>query len=192
MIKPSPIRSTDIHTRALPNGFSLEGQVSPCVFMNRGYPLQVTVTLKDSDGQARGNVHPVDPSLNAETATDADVIRLLDAVGTQPCTRCSSTAFDPTTIDTNRGGLCEACFMADLRREYELALEDERREIAERDQQMKSRGMKFRVTAWIHPDQGDDYQVDWYESSRPTSRSVAAQLRRQGSSLVDDFEVIPL
>ena len=44
--------------------------------------------------------------------------------------------------------------LADLRREQ--------LERADKDGRMKQNGMRVRLTAWVHPDHGDDYQVDWY------------------------------
>lgn len=191
-IPECPIRPAHTHTRALPSGVSLEGRVSPCVFTNRGYPLQVQVTLKLPDGTPSGVAYAVNRSLTAESATDADVVRLLEGVSTRPCSRCSVPAFDATTIETNRGELCESCFLDDLHRECALVLEAELSQIKERDQQMKSQGMRFRITAWIHPDNGDDYQVDWYAQTAPAPDYIATHLRREGSTVVEDFEIIEL
>jgi hypothetical protein len=114
----------------LDNGIRLEGEVSPCVFLYPQYPLQVQVSLLCEPDTPLGIAYAVNRTLTAETATDADVSALLAAVLTMPCTRCSEPAFDPTTVDTNRGGLCESCFVADLNAALAKRAEAERRRLA--------------------------------------------------------------
>jgi len=186
------IQRSKVYIRNLPDGSRLEGEVSPCVFMYPGYPLQLEARLFGKAGEVLGNAHTSHRKLNAKTATESDVAKLFAAVQTKPCSRCGTPAFDPKTVETNRGGLCEGCFMGDL--EAECAIEEEAglREIAQRDQGMKTKGMKFRVTAWIHSDEGDDDQVDWYFPARPTAKQIRALLRNEGSAIWDDFEIIAI
>ena len=180
------------YTHELLNGVTLVAEVSPCVFMYSGYPLQLTVTLRQHGKLLEGSAIVVDRSLNAKTATGADVSRLLATVRTKPCKRCSAVAFNPQTAETNRGGCCEACFLADLHAELDKELAAENRRIAKRDKRMKAKGMKYRVVAWVHPDEGDDYTVEWYSPSRPTAETVRAFLQQEQSEIMDDFEVVPL
>ena len=179
-------------THELPNGVTLVAEVSPCVFMYSGYPLQVTVTLRQHGQLLEGTAIAVDRSLTGKTATDADVSRLLATVRTEPCKRCSSVAFDPKTAETNRDGYCEACFLADLHAELDKELAAENRRTAQRDKRMKAKGMKYRVVAWVHPDDGDDYAIEWYSPFPPTPQSIRVHLRREGSVIQDDVEIIPL
>jgi hypothetical protein len=176
----------------MPNGITLLAEVGLCVFMYPGYPLQLTVNIQQNGELLEGNATVADSSLHAKTATPADVTRLLATVRTMPCTRCSAVAFDPNTVKTNRGGLCESCFVADLNAELaeELAIENCR--IAQRDKRMKCKGMKYRVVAWVHPDEGDDYCVEWYSASKPMRQSVRAYLKQQRSAVLDDFEIVTL
>jgi hypothetical protein len=158
-----------------------------------GYPLYVAVTLQRHPGESLGNATAVDRAKTADTYTSADVERLLAAVRTAPCSRCSTPAFDPSTVITNRGGLCEACFLSDLKAEFAGAAEAERQEVAARDHLMRRRGMVVRVSAWVHPQGGgDDYQVDWYLAARPTPERVKDLLRNEGSRRLDDYEIITL
>src|SRR5262245_7385133 len=143
------------YVRDLHDGVRLEGRVSPCVFMNPGYPLPVQVALQH-DGKSLGVAYAVNRAKEADTYTDADVEALLADICISPCLRCASPAFDPETIQTNRSGLCESCFLADLEAELAEAEEAERRETAARDDEMKKAGMKFRVSAWVHSEAGDD------------------------------------
>lgn len=186
------IQSGKLFSRELANGITLQAEVSPCVFMYPGYPLQVQVTFRQKDGQSGGAAYAVDRNLVAETAIDADVIRLLASVATIPCKRCSAVAFDASTIETNRAGLCERCFLDDLQANFDKSMEEERRLLKDRDNQMKAKGLRFRVTAWIHDDEGDDSQVDWYFPVRPKEERIRALLRKEGSEILDDFQVIEL
>jgi hypothetical protein len=69
----------------------------------------------------------------------------------------------------------------------------ESEQLAHRDRRMKAEGMSVRVTARIHPAAGGDhYLADWYFPSRPPSALLRSLLRRQGSAVLDDFEVITL
>lgn len=190
--KPSSNRKRKTYIRHLGDGVRLEAEVSPCVFMNAGYPLQLTVTLRGSGGQSLGEVHPSDRAKTATTYTDADAKRLLAGVDVKPCPRCATPAFDPATIHTNRGGLCEPCFMADLRADWAKADEEERQELAARDLRMKNKGMTVRVTAWVHPDDGDDYQITWYLKEKPLPEQIKCELLERGSAILDDYKVIEL
>jgi len=110
-----------------------------------------------------------------------------------PCKRCSAPAFDPSTVKTNRGGLCEACFVGDLEAELAADEEEELKRLTERDRQMNRKGKKYRVTAWIHPvDGGDDYQVDWYFETRPTRKQIRSLVHAKRSSVADDFQVVAI
>ena len=58
---------------------------------------------------------------------------------------------------------------------------------------MKAEGMTVRVSAWVHPAAGgDDYQADWYFPARPAPAEIRSLLRGEGSSVLDDFQVIAL
>jgi hypothetical protein len=181
--KHGAIRRDHIYVHELGDGIRLEGEISPCVFMYPQYPLQVTVTLKRHSGESLGVAYSADRSLTAETATKADVSRLLSAIQSTSCSRCSEPAFDPATVETNRGGLCESCFVGDLDAELAKFAEAEKRRLANRDRGMKAKGMKVRVSAWIHPVVGgDDYQADWDFADQPTPARIRTLFREEGSS----------
>jgi hypothetical protein len=182
-----------IYARDLGDGVKLEGEVGLCVFMYPGYPLQVTVILRRDHGESLGNAHAVNRWKTAQTATTADARRLLAGIRTVPCRRCSTPAFDPATVETNRDGLCEPCFMNDLEADLAKAEEAERQETAARDLGMKKKGMRVRVSAWVHPEEGgDDYQVDWYFANPPTAALIGTLLREEGSAIMDDYRIVTL
>ena len=191
--KSDAISRGKIYVRDLGGGVSLEGEVSPCVFMYHHYPLQVTVTLRRHSGESLGVAYSADRSLTAETATDADVSRVLSAIQSTSCSRCSEPAFDPTTVKTNRGGLCESCFVGDWNTELANFAEAEKRGLANRDRRMKAKGMKVRVSAWIHPVvSGDDYEAHWYFADRPPPARIEKLLREEGSANSGDYQIINL
>lgn len=178
--------------RELDEGVRLEADVSPCVFRYARYPLQVEVKLQHH-GEHLGVAFAVDRAQVAETYTDADVERLLAGVRIAPCHRCAAPAFDPESVDTNRDGLCETCFMEGLQASISRAEEADRRAIADRDRRMKREGKKVRVSAWVHPEGGgDDYPVDWYLDDHPEPDQVKGWLRERHSSRLDDYEIVVL
>jgi hypothetical protein len=186
-------RTRKTYLRDLGEGLMVEAEVSPCVFMYRGHPLQISVKMRRHSGEKLAEACVSNCEKTAATYTEADARELLGRVRVQPCSRCSSPAFDPTTVETNRRGLCEACFLADLEAELEKEQEAERQKVAARDKRMKSKGFVARVTGWIHPEEGgDDHQMDWYFKRRPVPEQVRALLLEEGSEILDDFTIIRL
>ncbi len=188
--KDSPRDKWKKYVRDLGDSVKLEAEVGPCVFMYPGYPLQITVTLRRHPDECLGVAYATDRTKNGDTYSEANVESLLATVQITPCPRCSTPAFDPATIETNRGGLCESCFLAALKAEWAEQEEAERRKIANRDRRMKKKGMAIRLTAWVHPqDGGDDYQVHWYLNAHPTPEQAADLLRDKGSSCLYDYKI---
>ena len=73
------------------------------------------------------------------------------------------------------------------------SIEAEDAMLAKRDAQMKRKGMKFRITAWIHPSNGgDDRCIDWYEALRPTAQLIQTFLKKRGSEVLNDYVVVKL
>lgn len=177
------------YVRKLSDGLSLKAEVPLCVFL--GHPLQIKVALTLKDGTSGGDATAVNRNRNVSNATADDIISLLDAVAIQPCSRCSTPAFDPATVETNRDGLCEACFLKDLRQRSDADFEKKRRQTARRDREMKSRGMKYRIVVVFRRSEYDYEKQEWYDVSAPSKLSTAARLRREGATL-RDFEVIKL
>ncbi|MEJ7590672.1 MAG: hypothetical protein WKF77_03930 [Planctomycetaceae bacterium] len=181
------------YVRELDGSMKLQARISPCVFMYKNHALQVEVALMRDDGTSLGSAYAENPDTTAQKATDADVRRLLDAVRIVACHRCSAPAFDPSTIQTNRAGLCESCFRNDLKVDLAKAEEAERKIIAARDRARKKSGDTVRITARVHPaNGGDDYQVDWYCKSYPSPEHVRSLLLQMNSRVCDDYQIIKL
>lgn len=183
-----------IKTRTIGN-VTLMAEVSPCVWMYQGYPFQIKVDMGDKQHpRSGGDIIIQDRALNNDTYTEADIQRLLDTVKIQPCKNsgCNNPAFHPDH-ESNRAGECEHCFMAKLNAEFAAEQKKENAKIARRDKRMKQKGMVARVEAWIHPKQGgDDYMVDIYYATQPSTAEIETQLKRKGSSILNDYRIITL
>lgn len=166
----------------------LEGRIAPCCWM---YPnlksthTQLMVTLGESIPAT------LYVEIGVDEVTPADLVAALDAVEPIPCSRCGAPAFNPETIETNRGGLCEDCFMADLDKEVAEITKKENDKIAKNDRRMLKRGFTHRVTAWVHAG-GDDYPMDIYYAAAPTPDEIVKELKRKRSRVLDDYTVTRL
>lgn len=160
----------------------LSARVSPCVWMYGNYPLQVQVQMHGG-----GVAYLRNRNKTWATAIEQDVIDLAQKVGVVPCSRCGKPAFDPSTVDTNRDGLCEACFTGDINTQIEQIQIEEAAALRKRDQEMKCKGYAYRVTAWIHPQRGDDMQSDFYFMKSPTEEEITRVIRESGSCVLDDY-----
>lgn len=169
-------------------GAKLALTVSPASWMYKDYPLQVKISLAGG-----GSASLADRTKRFETATEADLQGMLDSVRLTPCCKCGQPAFDPATVETNRGGQCEACFIDELDQTFAAEQKKEAKKVVRRDARQKKLGMTHRVTAWIHPKAGgDDYQVDIYAKGEPTKAEIQSLLRKQGSAVLTDYQIVNL
>lgn len=171
-------------TREVPGG-ALTAEMSPCVWMNRRYPLQLTVYLKPGSGNAI--ISDKATGKNYDNATEADMQSLFDKVGVIECKRCKAPAFDPDTVHTNRDRLCETCFMADLNKEFEAAMKKESDKQAKRYAKAKAQGYRFITIMRVHPPQGDDYELELMTEAKPSPEEITKILTRRKSAVLDDF-----
>ena len=171
------------------DGAEFAANLSPCVWMYNTR-LQYSVALK---AFPHGTAIVRHPSLGLEDATEADALALCSGVRSKPCPRCGKPAFDPATVETNRGGLCEACFLDDLNAELAEAQKRERAADARKDKAMRKKGYAWKVVAWIHPGAGDDRQLIVYcKGDKPSDSEISDRLKRSGSRILTDFSVNPL
>lgn len=110
--------------------------------------LSLRIEMQNGGGQATINNCDLK---DFSAVTRQDVLDLCNHVNVVPCKRCGSPAFDPATVDTNRAGLCESCFMHDLRAKYAVVEAVEQSKLAKKDAAHLGAGFTHRVTAWIHP-----------------------------------------
>lgn len=170
------------------DGVSLSAEISPCSWMYSGTALQIKVTMGSDGGTAY-----LRAATTWDKATEEDFDALCQQVRTRACARCSKPAFDPDVVQTNRDGLCETCFMGDLRAEYEKEVEKEKKRLTRKDAQMIKQGFTHRVDAWVHPAAGgDDFQVGFYFKGAPLKKDIQALLKKEGSAGLDDYRVFDL
>ena len=168
---------------------NLVASISPCSWMYPNYGLQIQIRIESTGGTA----YILNRSLPFAQATEDDVRAMVASVRIVHCPRCQSPAFDPATVETNRSGLCEACFLKDLSAKYDAAKKKEAAKLARTDASMKLKGMTHRVDAWVHPSGGgDDYQMQLYVRGEPSEGLIQKELKRAGSSVRTDYAVRPL
>jgi hypothetical protein len=120
-----------------------------------------------------------------ENASGKDVQSLLDGMTRKPCAACRH---DHLYNDkSNRGDLCEICWMTKWRAEFDQAQAAEREEREKTDAKMKEQGFTHRVTAWVHPHSqgGDDYQIDIYFKGLPQKEMIRQELKCHKSDVLD-------
>lgn len=165
------------------NGEQVYFSVSPCSWMNKGYGLQVQISLKEHAVNAESEfIH--DKGIEA---TDKPKQELDDAakVIVQKWLADNGTALLHEHVDKWKAA--KAQFDA------EFAEEDARftAQQKEDDKKHKAKGYTHRVDAWIHPAQGgDDYQTTTYFVGEPKKADIAALLR--SSEVKDDYSVTKL
>ncbi len=164
-------------------GTKLVCEVSPCCWMY-GSPLQMGVTmLNGSSGSAI-----VLTGIPYDKATNKDFKAAIEKVRLCKCKTCGKPAFDPKTIETNRAGECEECFLAKLRAEFAILQKKEDAKQKRRDDKMKLKGYKYKMIVCIHAG-GDDYFVDVYTVKEPTAVYAAAIAKNRGSRVLNDFRI---
>lgn len=161
--------------------------VSPCSWMYPGYGFQAE--YRSEDLRSIGFIHSRD--LPVEMATPDDAIRLLNQLAVEPCEKCSAPhIFNP---DGNREHQCEVCFIARLNLEIDALGKAEEEAQGERDRARKDEGYTHRVSAWVHPKGGgDDFKLEIYYGRAPRVRNIKDILRRRGSRVLTDYEIVIL
>ncbi len=167
-------------------GAILTAEVSPCSWMYPTYGFQISVVMAEG-----GKAYVLEKELAFADASIDDMQRLLGTIGVIPCIKCRKPAFNPDTVQTNREGKCEQCFMTELNAEFEKEREKDARRMAKNDAKYKKQGYTHRVDAWIHPGRGDDESVTYYMKD-PTDEAIRAQLRKNGSIVLDDYKIVQL
>jgi hypothetical protein len=157
--------------------------------MTPNYGLQCQVTIPDGGGSAY--LH--DKTLKFENAQLADLETMLGRVKVCKCEKCGKPAFDPSSVQTNRSGGCEACFMEALNKKYEQSMAREKAKRRKLDEQRKAQGFTHKVEAWVHPEAGgSDYEIVLFAKSLPTAALIQKELKKRRSAVMDDYVVSAL
>jgi len=172
---------------------TMRATIDPCSWM---YPMNcqccVEYELPPKAGDtkpmvAQARIHLERPM---EQCSLADLEARCAAILLQPCSRCGDPAFDGATVDTNRGSLCERCFLSDLDARLAADMKKIATATRRRDLRYKKKGFTHKVRAWVHPSAGgDDYQLEIYAKGKPDAKTIKDALKREGSCILDDYVV---
>jgi hypothetical protein len=166
-------------------GHSFTAEISPCSWMDPDYGLQVGIAI-DGD-HSNGGMRFSRSKKPFAKCTVADFEALLVNIEVRPCPRCATgVRLVGSRDDTD---LCERCFLQDLDRSFAALLAREQAGEAIADRRARARGYTHKVSAWVHPHAGDDYQIVFYSTGEPSAATAHAQLRKERSVRLDDYTV---
>ena len=152
--------------------------------------LSLRIQMQNGGGQATINNCDLK---DFSAVTKSDVLDLCNRVNVISCKRCGRPAFDPASVETNRAGLCESCFMSDLRARFAVADAAEQSALAKKDAAKLALGFTHRVSVWVHPHKGgDDRLLDLYFRGKPTSYEIRAEARSIGTLDESDYGITEL
>lgn len=171
-------------------GHLLTVVVHPCTWMYEYYGFQIGV--KSQDGVTDTTLHSKE--VNCETVTKKDVLHLLHTeLEERTCKACKKEHLvQKGDKDIYRQGCCQPCHLARVRAIMDQELAAEREKLLKKDRQMKKKGYIVRVDAWIHPRQGDDFEVGYYMKNMPTEEEIKKMIKKEGSVVLTDYTVTTL
>lgn len=165
------------------NGEKVFFEVSPCSWMNKGYGLQVQISVKANPVNAESEFIR-DKAIEATERTkqeleDAAKVMVTEWLG------ANGTALLHDNVAKWQAARAE--FARDLQKEEERFAAKQ----AKDDKKYKAKGYTHRVDAVIHPTSGgDDYMTSTYYAGKPTEKDIAKLLR--SSEVKDDYKVTEL
>lgn len=177
----------DFHHEWEIDGTKMNAKIAPCTWMYPGHGFQLWVAMEGG-----GDVQVHNKQLTFTEATIEHALGMCAGIKLKPCNKCQKPAFDPEVHDTNRNGECESCFMTALNAEFDAIAKNEAKKLARRDATRLKQGYTHRISAWIHPDRGDDYQVDFYTKGEMSKAEIVKLLKKEGSRVLDDYQIIDL
>jgi len=166
--------------------------VDPCSWRYPNYGTQTSITLAGGGGTLTWVPTRAGHKIAWADLTREDLERGFDDVRLASCARCGGVTFDPELLEIDRNGLCESCHAGDLdarwgRVDKARALQDRR--LCAR---AWARGHRWRVQAWVHPGDADDFPLWWFSPLPVSTATVVEALTRARSMVLDDFTVHPL
>ncbi len=164
------------------NGDKVNISISPCSWMDEYYGLQLKCTLLSTNETIY-----IISKIKYNEATDEDFDNLCTTLYLDTPCKCGNNRLRSSKmISTNRGDLCEKCFIEKLDKEFAIEAEEEKKEIEAQDKKMKQKGFNYKVTAWIHGN-GDDQCVEIYYKTEPTTADIKKALKQ--SVVKDDYTI---
>jgi len=155
------------------------------------YPKPSYTLAADVHIEGGGNAR-VKSDVPFSEATEADVAAMLAKVRLIPCKVCGTKTFDPATVETNRDGKCEKCFLAELDASLKAHQAKQAERDAKKDRQMRKKGFTHKVVAWVHPAAGDDYQIVAYFGLEPTEAEIKGLIKGKRGAQLGQYAVTKL
>jgi hypothetical protein len=162
--------------------FCMFFSVSPCSWMYPNYGLQVQLSLAENAVNAESEFI-LDKAFDAMKKPMPE----LEAVAKDMAEKWLSengTAILHDNVTSWRARAAE--FKAEMEKDAKRDLAAQKR----RDKSHKAKGFTHRVNAWIHPDQGDDFERIAYVVGKPEKADIAKIL--SSSTVKDDYVVTEL
>lgn len=107
-----------------------------------------------------------------------------------PCVNkgCSNPAWNRTTYPSQYRDLrCEDCWMLGWKASVDEMQKDRLAKNRREDTAAKANGYTHKTVAWVHPQSGDDYQLIWHSKGEMGDRAIQAVLRREHSTVMNDY-----
>ena len=186
---PSPPAIAGVTLTRQVGSTTLSLEVDPRSWLFPDHGVQVIIHLV---GEAVHNGYIYDPALWVEQATEADLLRMLESVKLVPCRRCTAPAFDPATVRTTHQGLCHVCYVGGLAAQVTAHPAPQDAEEYPLDTEQRAAGMTHRVDAWVHGSGDEVSLLTLYFAGEPPPGSIRQALEDAGSTVLDDYEVVPL
>jgi hypothetical protein len=159
--------------------------IDPCSWMYPHYGLQVTGFLETT----HETIHPHLTRGSWENFTELDFENLCGTFYMDTPCACGNPRLRSNLAETNRGELCEICFLTKLNDEWEEATKKEKEEMELQDADMKEKGYTHKIVAWIHGG-GDDKCVDVYFTGCPAKKDIEKVL--EDSIVKNDYKLYAL
>ena len=152
------------------------------------HKLQIDAVLVCGNDQGTARIKTNVPM---SKATELDVTKALLTTKLCKC-KCGNIAFDPS-MDTNRNGKCETCFIRDLMNDYNEEVKKDQEEQLANDRQKYSQGYRYKIEAWIHPSGGgDDYVLIMHTKDKLSKARIVNLIAKEGCKRTDDYTVTEL
>lgn len=152
-------------------------EISPCSYMHKGYGLQLKVSLhKDA--------------CNAESEFLRDKACAKEHFDKRAKVMLAEFIDGKGTAKLERNVKAYAKRLEKFKREWAVIEAKQAKEQAARDAKMIRQGYTHRIVAWIHPQYGDDYQVQAYSDGPFTKADIRDILK--DSRVKNDYVVTEL
>jgi hypothetical protein len=109
------------------------------------------------------------------------------------CPKCGSMTWNRKHYPSEyRDERCSDCWMSAFSEDMTKQAEKQKAKNAARDAKRRAEGFTHKTLMWVHPQHGDDYQVEMYSRAAPTPAEIQTILRRRKSQVLTDHTTVAL